>query len=120
MLSVNGRQTYAHRFSYDLHYGPVPKGLSVCHHCDNPPCVRPDHLYAGTVADNARDAVSRGRIRMMKKPGSLNGFARLTESQVLQIRSMAGRMIYRDIAAHFDVDTTTIGLIVRRKTWTHI
>lgn len=55
------RLVRAHRFSYQLHYGPIPDGLWVLHRCDDPPCVRPDHLFLGTAADNNNDRERKGR-----------------------------------------------------------
>lgn len=62
-----GRMAYAHRISWALHNGEIPAGMSVCHHCDNPLCVRPDHLFLGTDADNMQDAQRKGRLSVTGK-----------------------------------------------------
>ncbi len=56
-----GRVFRAHRAAYELAYGPIPDGLQVCHTCDNPPCIRPDHLFLGTSRDNWQDSIDKGR-----------------------------------------------------------
>lgn len=62
-LSVNGRSVKAHRFSWELHFGPIPTGMRVLHTCDNPPCTNPKHLFLGTSLDNTQDALRKGRLR---------------------------------------------------------
>jgi hypothetical protein len=62
------RKTVAHRRAYELTYGSIPDGLFVCHHCDNPPCCNPDHLFVGTNSDNMQDCIRKGRFSKGSKP----------------------------------------------------
>ncbi len=115
------RKTYrAHRASWEIHYGEIPKGMYVCHHCDNPPCINPNHLFLGTQKDNIHDMLKKERRPSRK--GEKNYSAKLTESQVRNIRKLwkAGNLTQRKIAEVFNVHRTMIGLIVRNKNWKHM
>ena len=61
-FSLKGKRSTAHRFSYAFYKGAIPEGLFVCHHCDNPKCVNPDHLFLGTQKDNLQDASKKKRL----------------------------------------------------------
>jgi hypothetical protein len=107
----------AHRFAYELIHGPIPDGLSVCHTCDNRNCVRPDHLFLGTPAENASDRDTKGRWSSGPKRHS----AKLTESDVREIRQLAASgMPQSDIGKRFGVHEDTVIRIVRRKTWQNV
>lgn len=116
----------AHRVAYSLAYGPIPPGLFICHHCDNPPCVRPGHLYAGTRKDNARDYKIRGDHSTPRRyvvfRGSRNGQAKLTEELVVEIRRRhaRGEASVSRLAREYGMSSGSMGLVVRGILWKHV
>ena len=115
-----GTVTKTHRVAYTLFIGPIPDGMFVLHHCDNPPCCNPDHLYIGTQTDNMRDRKERDRHNAPR--GSKAGPAKLTESDVLNIRKMLATSTATgvELAMRYNVTPSTISSIRLRKSWTHI
>lgn len=132
-LWVNGKITLAHRAVWATVNGPIPDGRIICHHCDNPTCIRPAHLYAGTHQDNVSDMMRRQRHRSFRDPaalsqqgrelglannwarGSGNPKAKLTEGQVAEIRD--DRSPTRILAKRYNVDRTTVQRIRRGAQW---
>lgn len=116
----NGKHIGTHRLAYMLTHGPIPEGRLVCHHCDNPVCCNPAHLYAGTPSQNTQDAYDRGRQPPRKKaerqwvyrPRKL----KLTNEQVREIRAAykQGRTLSQ-LAKQYKVDQSFISRIVNNK-----
>lgn len=125
---VGPRKMRTHRVSYLLSCGQIPAGLRVCHTCDTPLCVNPDHLWLGTDADNVHDCQAKGRGRSAapaeisaRTRGELNHFSILSEKDVRTIRRLHGPgKSYKALASEFGVASSTIAAIIRRETWRHI
>lgn len=113
------RSFKAHRASWTLFRSEIPEGLYICHRCDNPPCVNPDHLFCGTHLDNNRDMMMKGRHADF--PGSMNGNAIATEHDIIAIRQLAKRgWTPKYIAQHFDIGIDNIYKIIRGDVWKHV
>src|SRR3990172_29465 len=117
-FSFEMREVYAHRVSYELHYGPIPTGRQVCHHCDNHLCVHPDHLFLGTQRENNLDRDFKDRVRH----GENHASAKLTEADVIAIREAyaANQTTYRALAQQYNVSHGTISGIIGRRTWKRV
>ncbi len=113
---------YTHRLAYELAHGPIPDGLYVCHHCDNPPCGEPSHLFLGDNQDNLDDMRSKGRGYVPDpKRGSEHPRTRLTDDVVLAIRAAhAGGESQAGIARRLMIERTAVNNICNRKTWKHL
>lgn len=119
--AADGHRTSAraHRIAWELTHGPVPAGLCVLHRCDNPPCVRPDHLFLGTPTDNNHDMLAKGRER--PPVGVEHGMARLTEEQAREIRRrVAAGESRRAVAALMGVHYSHACSVARGARWKHL
>lgn len=106
-----GKSWRAHRIMWMLEMQSDPGELYVCHRCDNPPCVNPDHLFLGTPKDNTWDSILKGRRRTV-----------LDVDDVIEIRRLdrETNMKRSDIAALFGVSWTCVHYVINRVSWTHI
>lgn len=116
------RRVMAHRVAYEIFIGPIPEGLCVCHHCDVPRCVNPDHLFLGTQADNVADMINKGRGARgenLSNTGESNPAAKLTFIQVDEIRKRyaQGNISQARLGKEYGMSQVMIGNIIRRKCW---
>jgi hypothetical protein len=116
-LQVQGKQKRAHRVSWELSNGPIPDGMVIMHRCDNPKCVRPEHLSVGTVADNNRDMQRKGRARFALLPGQRNGAAKLSDEQARQVSANRGQATAQELVNMFGVSAATVYAIWRGSRW---
>lgn len=116
MFRLDKAMRLSHRVAYALTNGDIKPGMLVCHKCDNPRCVRPEHLYLGTDADNSRDRMERGGV--FYPEGEKNHRAKLNEDQVREIRNSS--LSHKEAADKYGVSYYAIKELRCRKTWAHI
>lgn len=118
VLRVASKQVFAHRFSFEFYKKAILKGLYICHSCDVPACVNPDHLWLGTHAENMADAARKGRVH----PGEQNGMAKLTEDQVREIAELykTGNYSQKEVGKMFGVTGVVVHVIISGKQWKHL
>lgn len=116
----DGTTKRAHRVSYELHKTKIPEDMLVCHKCDTPSCVNPDHLFVGTNSDNMKDRSIKNRNRDQK--GEKHNMCKLTESEVLELRDLLSNSPYtqRVIADKYGISYPHISDIKLRRSWSHI
>ena len=117
-MGYMGSLMLSHRASYLAHKGDIPKGYCVCHKCDNPSCINPEHLFLGTHEQNMNDRNSKKR----DPRGIMFSHTKFTESDIRKIRTVykQGGLSMAKIGKQFNTDSSQIYRIVRGKTWGHI
>jgi hypothetical protein len=117
-LQLDGRAVGAHRISYWLATGIFPTNMCVCHHCDNPSCVNPSHLFLGTPLDNTADAISKNRMLHAVMRGERNPNSKLSEGHVaLAKKYVEAGWTYRSIARLLNIHHSTIANIMAGRRW---
>lgn len=120
-IMLDGRMFLAHRAAWIIANGAIPEQTEVCHTCDNPPCVRPDHLFLGSHTDNMADMARKGRANNRPVVGEAHHSAKLTADGVREIRRLLAAGVARQaIARRYGVAPSQIYNIATGKTWRHV
>lgn len=119
-VSFDGVNCLAHRLIWILTFGEIEDDLFVLHSCDNPPCCNPKHLFLGTHLDNARDKISKGRLRVPL--GEDHVHSKLTDDLVTEVRRLCdeGCLSQRSIAKRLGVSQSLVSLVRTGKAWRHV
>jgi hypothetical protein len=118
-MKVLGKSELVHRMAYQTLVGDIPIGMFVCHKCDNPSCLNPDHLFLGTNQDNINDKVAKNRqSKNGQQKGSKHSLAKLTEKDVVDIR--ASTLSQNKLALLYGVTQSSISHIQNKITWSHV
>ena len=121
VIGWHAKSASAHRVGWELHFGPIPKGLMVLHRCDRPACVRPEHLFLGTSKDNALDKMAKGRHRYHVFQGEDHGRAKVTNEEVRAIRRLYAEGISGpELSRRYGLGKTSTYRIIRRQSWRHL
>jgi len=118
VLNVEGKVEYAHRLSWQFYCGDIPTGMYILHHCDNRPCVNPEHLFLGTHHANMVDMRAKGRGKNPVYHGEGHPSTRLTNEKVLAIR--LDKRVQTVIARDYGISQTHVSDIKLHKIWKHI
>ena len=117
VFSIKRRQVRATRLAWAIRHGSPPGDLIVCHRCDNPACVNPDHLFLGTHADNMADKVHKGR----QVRGERHYRSKLTATDIVEIRRrVANGETQTSVASDYGIRSNNVSFIVNRVTWKHV
>lgn len=116
------KKLLAHRVSFEMAFGPIPEGAWVLHRCDNPRCVRPDHLFLGDVRSNAEDMMEKGRGKYEAHRGQDNGQAKLDDSQVREMRTRYanGEVTQAQLAQEYSISRALVSFVLTRRYWRHV
>ena len=117
-MRINDKPILVHRIAWEIHNGPIPEGRHILHYCDNPNCIRIDHLFLGDQNANNQDCIQKGRDKKRGLRGEDHNLAKFTEDQVMEIRASDERG--KDLAKRYGVAQTTIFDIRKGRSWKHL